>query len=371
MLKVIQALPYLTPVKGLMGVEIEVEGVDLPNNHNVSKEFTRYWKITEDGSLRGQESWEYVFNTPLSLQDTEKALNILGEEYHRLGSTVDDTVRAGIHVHINVQDLTLNQLMVFFSIYYSLEEVLIRYCGEGRAGNHFCLRAGDAEYMMYALLNAFQQGRFAELASDNVRYAAMNVNALFKYGSLEFRTLRSTRDINRIFTWVKVINQIKVMSLTFTSAKEVLESMSLNGGEAFAKRILGDELYPLFHCEDLQQLVLCGARHVQDLVYLVDVEGLKEFNIEQTPRPMHKKLLEKAVIERFMGGLLEAPILENVKEDVPPFPGPVQQNFRRPVKGLDHEFVVNIPNHHEMLEALGGAEEDEVNRLGKAVLQVE
>jgi hypothetical protein len=332
---ILELLPFLNFQAGLIGLEIEVEGNDLPNVNNTTRTFREVWQITQDGSLRG-EAWEYVFRKPLTLEDTKKALALLQKQYENCGSTVHDSVRAGIHAHINVQDLTVKQLVTFATIYYSLEEVLTNFCGEDRAGNHFCLRACDAEYMIYALHQAFKQGRFGELCSDVVRYSAMNVTSLFKYGSIEFRALRSTNDMERIMVWASTLARLKDCAKEFDSPRAVVESMSMDGAEPFAKRVLG-EFFPYFACEGLEQKVMHGARSVQELAFLVDVDGMNGFRYDLLPQP--PKLAAAHRPQDVFGGL-EAPLPEPGMEVAG---DPFNQPVRALNRGADGRFLKPAP----------------------------
>lgn len=47
--------------KGDVGIEIEVEGKNLP------KHFEKYWRVEADGSLRGEDNAEYVLEKPSPL----------------------------------------------------------------------------------------------------------------------------------------------------------------------------------------------------------------------------------------------------------------------------------------------------------------
>lgn len=258
---------------GLIGIEIEVEGENLPNADNIKDTgFFDTWLITQDGSLRG-EAWEYVFRQPLSYKDTGEALEMLEAQYKSHNSVVHDSIRAGIHVHVNIQDLTVKQLYTMFTIYYCLENILVNWCGEDRVGNHFCLRSCDAEYILFALHHAFAEGgRAGELASDSIRYASMNVASIFKYGSLEFRSLRSTRDWTRLLNWVQALIHIKEAATRFSDPKSVIESISINGPVVFARNVLQDK-FQIFETNNLEELVYSALRNVQALAFNLDVKA--------------------------------------------------------------------------------------------------
>lgn len=251
--------------QGDVGIEIEVEGRNLPGNVNrLSKEFTHYWNLERDGSLRGEENFEYILKKPLSLLNAEVALQVLNDQYEKDGSVIDDSVRAGIHVHVNVQDMTVLQLLTFITCYYVVENVLTRFCGEGRQGNHFCLRSQDAEYQVMAICNAIETKDWFRLRTDDIRYSAMNVSSLGKYGSVEFRAMRSTRDTRRIHKWASILHHMKEASKEFENPKEVVFSMSADGEEFFMEKLFGKykkDLHTPHTTEDIQ----VGVRFAQDI----------------------------------------------------------------------------------------------------------
>lgn len=254
---------YLT--KGEIGVEVEVEGDRLPTE-------VEGWRVEHDGSLRG--GLEYVFNSPKSVEEGMSCLDDLQRAFEESESKIPESVRAGVHVHINVQDMDVVQLMTFISCYLVLEETLVRFCGENRQGNLFCLRAFDAQFLPYALHQAVVNKDMLCLHSDYLRYASVNLKALSEYGSLEFRAMRSTPNIQLIKDWVNILLEVKKSSLTFKDPKEVIMAMSMDGQEQFAARCLG-EYFNLLNHEGLAQSVKECARNIQMFAFSTDWEKFK------------------------------------------------------------------------------------------------
>src|SRR5690554_4898477 len=118
----IRKLMRLPETQGDVGVEIEVEGSNLPRTGE-------HWIVTQDGSLRG-ESCEYVLRQPLSLPETKEALAYLSRRYEETGAEIADSPRCGVHIHVNCQELTIIQLYNFMTLYLILEDLLVRWCGE-------------------------------------------------------------------------------------------------------------------------------------------------------------------------------------------------------------------------------------------------
>jgi hypothetical protein len=219
---------------GDLGVEVEVEGSRLPD-------LDKFWRTEMDGSLRG-ESREYVLAKPMKAEGVAEALQYLDKAYIDAGTVVHESVRAGVHVHVNVQDLTVVELFNFIVAYVVLEDLLTKYCGEYREGNLFCLRVKDADYLLHMLEKVAGNKRYELLHTDILRYAAMNVKSLHTYGSLEFRAMRGTRDLDIINNWANILLGLREASREFQSPAKLVGWIEDNGSEAFLERFLGDFL---------------------------------------------------------------------------------------------------------------------------------
>lgn len=260
--------------EGQFGVEIEVEGTKLPNQE-FSKEFDKYWKVELDGSLKAMESLEYVFRSPLNIEQSEEALTILYDAFEKNKSVIDNSGRAGVHVHLNVQSLTPIQLMTFATLYYVMEDYFVHWCGEARVGNHFCLRASDAEAVIYKLLECCKNREWRHLNTDDIRYASLNWNSLFKYGSVEFRSMRSTDNKNDILTYINLINQLLKASYRYNNPQEVIEFFSMHGNPfEFVQIIMEEYANEFVNIKNVD--IIDSMRVVQPLAFLVDWEKFKK-----------------------------------------------------------------------------------------------
>lgn len=248
-----------------VGIEIEVEGVNLPLKTPMG------WRVEYDGSLRG-ESYEYVFTSPVPRDKVEVLLGRLDEKFKEKGSEVFDSGRAGIHVHVNIRDLTKAELYNFMCLYIIFEDLLVKWCGELREGNLFCLRIKDAEHLLQYLAESLRQDQLNILHDDNIRYASMNCKAILQYGSLEFRAMRSTVDMEAIQQWVNLLLALKDKAKTFNSPREVINTMSWEGPEAFAKATFGDMLSSFPANTDWRKNVIEGIRRAQNVAYAIEWE---------------------------------------------------------------------------------------------------
>lgn len=205
---------------GLLGVEVEVEGSNLPY-------LDGDWRTENDHSLRG-ESREYVMREPRSLDDTHTVLENLNQALSTEGTEFIESVRAGVHVHLNVQDLNVVEMYNLITIYYIVEDILVHFCGETREGNLFCLRASDAEYQITVVEEAVKEKRLDMFNDDIIRYSALNLCSLSKYGSLEFRAMRSTNDFSVLHTWCSMVAHLKEMSKKFNNPLDVYTQACTN-----------------------------------------------------------------------------------------------------------------------------------------------
>ena len=252
------------------GVEIEVEGVRLPTNLPSS-----VWRIETDSSLKTDEAYEYVTNGPMDLMGVKTALDILDAAYKHKKTEVFDSVRAGVHVHMNVQDWNIKELMTFSLCYYIVEDILLKWCGENREGNLFCLRTRDAEFVLFKVLETLKNRNLNILKNDIIRYSSLNYCSLFKYGTVEFRGMRGTGDLDAIYTWVKIIDELRETSQTFTDPVDVINSMSGDGEINFLHRLFPTH-HELFNFPDMTKIIRNAARRVQMIAFGVDWDELSK-----------------------------------------------------------------------------------------------
>jgi hypothetical protein len=246
--------------EGEVGLEIEVEGENV-----LHQAILNHWVIDKDGSLRN-DSAEYKLCEPIPRDKVLPVLLYLYQKLDRAGTQILDSHRTGVHVHINVQQLTVKELYQFITLYLCIEELMVRWAGPKRVGNLFCLRASDAEGLVNLLSNALSSGNLQELHSDRVRYASLNVKAIQDYGSLEFRALRGGLITpQEIATWVTMILEIKDAALRFNNPREIIESFSGQGPEKFLENI--GPTVNLLNFDNQEQLLRLGVRNAQEVAY--------------------------------------------------------------------------------------------------------
>ena len=294
---------YSVPIQASreVGIEIEMEGVHLLHAS------THHWKHTEDGSLRG-ESAEYVLRKPIKRNSVGLVLAKLAKALKDNEAKLSPSERCGVHIHLNCQEMTLDEVFKFVILYLVFEDILVKFCGKDREGNLFCLRAKDAEGLIVALTRAAAEKSINYLQQTAFRYSSINLSALSKYGSIEFRSMRTPKDFGIIETWVKLLLKVKDAAERFKSSKDIIEIMSANGPKYLFDTVFGD-MGEIISCPNMVFLIKEGVRRVQDLAYISSlIDRKKKLNVTEEPeipqgraiRQLRVENVERLVHERMM-----------------------------------------------------------------------
>jgi len=106
------------------------------------------------------------------------------------------------------------------------------------------------------------------LFSNQYRYAALNYSALMKYGSLEFRALRTPTDLSDIPEWVRLFGNLKNNSKRlFKDPSEVIDYVSEWGHEEFAKKVLGSSISLMKEKREIEDDIQSGVWNIQSFGY--------------------------------------------------------------------------------------------------------
>ena len=243
----------------LCGVEVEMVGLaDCP--------VLVYWDAKRDGSIRGAGAMELTFTTPLGGADIESALE-------ELASFVSTQPRAGVnyscstHVHLDVRDLTPQELARLIVCYLVFERGLYRLAGEGRYLSPFCAPLYSINNFVYDVASGAGE-EWVSRAGNFGRYAGLNLAALERFGSLEFRHLEGTLDTQRIKEWINLAGSLKTYAQQGGDCYEILLRTSASYVE-LCESIFGKRA-PLFMYPAAEEDSLKGSRMAQDFLYLYD-----------------------------------------------------------------------------------------------------
>lgn len=220
-----------------VGVEAELERTE-------GRRLEGLWETKTDGSLH-DDGLEYCFSSPLFGKDINIALAELEECFTNTNvSTGEDT---SLHVHIDVRDMLPEQLNRMFMLYVIFEQTLFNYCSKERESNIFCLSLDRAQAAIPSYANistALLRSNTDDLVMllrSMPRYAAMNVAAIHRFGSVEFRHHPGEWRAEPIKRWINILQSIKLAALNeqYDGQKPYLRVKEI-GSHAFLREIFGE-----------------------------------------------------------------------------------------------------------------------------------
>lgn len=250
----------------LFGVEVELEGF-----HVNTVKCGPLWTRHNDGSLRvtkmDSSCCEYVFAQPLNLQDTHKALAILFEALNKPPVEVFDSYRTSIHVHVNCLQESIRTIANFITLAIIFDELFVSQNGETRVGNNFCLRTKDAEGQVEDLIKSVNKyGSLFNLSPHN-RYSSVNFSSLLKFGTIEFRSLECTTDLDRVMHWINTVQALKVAARKYADPREIISRFSRHGPIGFMVAHLGKQYEKYAEVPGAHNMLHNGMRLAQDFAY--------------------------------------------------------------------------------------------------------
>jgi len=236
--------------KGDFGIEIECEGERLP----IILDVGCAWNQCDDGSLRGEYPSgrsEYVLKKPLALDASIDAIMDLIKRGEANKTKFNFSFRTSVHVHMNVLDMHIHHYLNLVYTYYIIEESLIRYCGDERIGNRFCLRLRDADFIINAIGQMFSDpARFIHhLNMEELKYAAINLAATARYGSVEFRGMAGNINPDYIRIWLKALYNLREFSQQYADPRKIHDLFVNTPPAKFLEMVLGD-VYRFFTYEN-------------------------------------------------------------------------------------------------------------------------
>jgi hypothetical protein len=198
----------IRPVTGDVGIEMEIEGTNLPGAISG-------WEVHEERSLRG-EAREYVTRGAVSLGKLRKTLLTAHTALSRADTAVRLTGRASTHIHLNMQQETFRTVFGTILVGTILEPWLLQLCGPVRNGNLFCLPSSEthdlATLMEAVAARVLHYGR-AEFSRHawhaRGKYAAINTDPLNTFGTIEFRCFPNSIDPDTIVRWATWVTNIR------------------------------------------------------------------------------------------------------------------------------------------------------------------
>ena len=243
----------------LVGVEIEME--------NARRIDLTYWDATDDGSLR-DNGVEYVFTAPQAGVDVIRALDELEVAIDKAPFTPTFGERTSVHVHVDVRDLTKDQLMSFILLYMVTEKPLFKYCGEERESSNFCPSFQHAQGQIRNINGIHRSNSVGPLhrAIHGIeRYASCNIQSVNKFGSLEFRGHRGEYRKQPLLDWINILLSLKE-SAKRIDPTSIVHQVKRNGVDAFIESVFG-KMAPKLMYRGIERDVHTGLKLANDTLY--------------------------------------------------------------------------------------------------------
>lgn len=267
-------------IQGRFGVEIECEGTALPAPNNPA------WAVHNEGSLRNN-GIEYVLTQPLDKEPLN--VTLLSLQHRMRDARLRPSYRTSTHIHINMLHETLETTLRFICIYTIFDLLFNHICGPLRDGNLFCLGAretGDVQLGITLLIAAAKHQDFGGQLPRG-KYASLNMQPLWRFGSLECRIFPMSIDPPQILGWTDWLQRI----LDYANGNDNLRNIinnCISNPDIAVMNILGRNPTP-----DEPRFVVEGAQHAHEVARIINSElykkkekGVSLSDLERFPEPM-------------------------------------------------------------------------------------
>lgn len=226
----------------LLGVEVEVENYLKP--FDVNQKQAGYWEVKEDGSLRNN-GMEMVFYEPLYGADAVEAVSWLFQEAKRCGWKISKLT--GAHVHVDVRDMEVNAFRVMCSVFALTEPLIYKWVGHKRDENMFCLPwyMADADVdKINRSLTTTDAAAALSFIKGLSKYSGLNIGAAAKFGTVEFRMLQTTFDLERFIDWLNIILSLRVYAQKYAdkTPEWICKRLVNLGARGFSEEVFGKYL---------------------------------------------------------------------------------------------------------------------------------
>lgn len=230
-----RAIEGLISSNNFVGIEVEIENVryhfqsDSPSKPKLQyfewidpgvklNAIDKHWSIVKDNSLRYGS--EFIFNGPKKGREIIEALTQLQmffDTYKSQGEGPIASDRCSVHCHLDVRDLTGQELDNLIMVYILFERLLFAYVHPSRLKNNYCRPITDSGFK-HTLINIRQNaapekfaGALQIIRNKCDKYSALNLLPLQSFGTVEFRHHEGTTSILKgLLEWVNIILAFKL-----------------------------------------------------------------------------------------------------------------------------------------------------------------
>jgi Putative amidoligase enzyme len=270
-----KASPQACPDPSLLyGLELEIEGIPC----NPIDLYVTGMRGEPDNSLRTNvygQPWEYI--TKPATYSILYAM--LDQFFKRAEFTMEKNYseRCSVHVHANVLDFNPEQLKSLCLLYQVFERLFYDFAGNDRDKNIFCVPWSQTNMTHQMIDNMTEQGipRLREWQ----KYTGMNLIPVATQGTVEFRHMPGTPDINRIMSWCSLIGCLfaSARNVPYEKLKKaIIEVNTTSAYTGILTQVFG-KWANLFTSIEKDQLLEDG---VLDVKYMLLTTGTKDLTID-------------------------------------------------------------------------------------------
>ena len=221
----LKVLPHIYDVPTMVGIEIEVEGMHKPPPN------PPLWDQKIDNSLRNH-GLEFT-SQPVTPKQTVTALLSIWTSLYKL-SKPDFSWRTSIHFHLDVCKLDNDEMRKMMLLSLLFEDLFFKLVGSERETSIFCVPLRQSSQM--SLIRSFIQKKksLGDICGAKWhKYSAVNLSRVPDLGTVEFRHLGGTDDLNKVLIWLSVLLQIYRASISLTMTSIQNKIMELKSSEKY------------------------------------------------------------------------------------------------------------------------------------------
>lgn len=162
------------------------------------------WKIVPDGSVNGVNPFELVSPPMPFSPESVETLRKVCEVLNRLGVSVNSS--CGFHVHVDASDLNATHLKNLVAMFCRFESVMDSLVPPSRRSNYYAqsnaVRLGRTDEVIVSSLERANDARDLRDLHGRDRYRKLNLEALGRHGTVEFRQAAGTTNADKVVGWV-------------------------------------------------------------------------------------------------------------------------------------------------------------------------
>jgi hypothetical protein len=193
---------------GRAGLSAESEGY----GHN----FRSHWKLTTDGSIRADNRhYGHEIVSPPSVDSAE--LETMCKTLQELRFYANAS--CGMHTHVDTSGYELTQFKQLAKLWMRYEGVFASLVARSRLSNGYCrLTRTRLGYRTRPPFETVDSAHCVECLAQAIggrdRYNALNLEAYWRHGTVEFRLHHGTVDANSAVTWIELVTALTELATT-------------------------------------------------------------------------------------------------------------------------------------------------------------